>query len=201
MLKKKLKIIIPLICLLFIVILVLVLKNKSIKIENKESALKFKEEYENVNSSSGAVKVTIPEKNPIAYINYDELEQKINNKENFIIYFGFPTCPWCRNIVPILLETANKNNKIVNYVNVRALKSENVDEYNKIYELLYDYLEENSDGEKVLYVPDVYFFKDGNIIGHHLGSIESQTNPNIELDNNQKIELIDIYQELIDKIN
>ena len=48
----------------------------------------------------------------------------------------------------------------------------------------------------------VYFnaYKDGNIVGHHLGSAPSQTNPYVALTENQKQELINIYEELISKM-
>ena len=168
---------------------------------NREDALKFKEEYESVDKNSSAVQMDISKNNPIVYLeSYKELDNKLANKDSFVLYLGFPTCPWCRNIIPVLFEMA-KDNKIKNvyYINVRELKNNSNEDYQKLYKLVFDYLEEE-DGEKVLYVPEVFFFQGGKIIGHHLGSVESQNNPNVSLTEEQKIELKNIYQQYFDKI-
>lgn len=200
--KKSLRIAAIIFLILLAVVLFFILRDKPNKSSDNtdlitEDTRKFKEEYEEVNSNDGAVKITIPSNAPVKYLSSDELFTKIENKENFVVYIGFPTCPWCRNIVNVLFDTANDNGATIYYINKRKLKDE---EYNKIYELLYDYLDTDKTGNKVLYVPDVYFFKDGSIVGHHLGSVASQTNPKVLLNSTQKKELKSIYQDLFNKI-
>lgn len=202
--KKSLRIAAIIFLILLAVVLFFILKDEPNKSNNinpiTEDTRKFKEEYEKVNSNEGAVKITIPNNAPVKYLSSDELFTKIENKENFAVYIGFPTCPWCRNIVNVLFDTANDNGATIYYINARELKSSSLENYNKIYELLYDYLDTDQTGNKVLYVPDVYFFKDGSIVGHHLGSVVSQTNPKILLNSTQKKELKGIYQDLFNKI-
>lgn len=202
--KKSLRIAAIIFLILLAVVLFFILKDEPNKSNNinpiTEDSCKFKEEYEKVNSNEGAVKITIPNNAPVKYLSSDELFTKIENKENFVVYIGFPTCPWCRNIVNVLFDTANDNGATIYYINARELKSSSLENYNKIYELLYDYLDTDQTGNKVLYVPDVYFFKDGSIVGHHLGSVASQTNPKILLNSAQKKELKVIYQDLFNKI-
>ena len=202
--KKSLRIAAIIFLILLAVVLFFILKDEPNKSNNinpiTEDTRKFKEEYEKVNSNDGAVKITIPNNAPVKYLSSDELFTKIENKENFVVYIGFPTCPWCRNIVNVLFDTANDNGATIYYINSRELKSSSLENYNKIYELLYDYLDTDQTGNKVLYVPDVYFFKDGSIVGHHLGSVVSQTNPKILLNSTQKKELKGIYQDLFNKI-
>lgn len=80
---------------------------------DKESdAMKFKTEYESLN---GTIRekdgktirtIEIDENNPIVYISDEKLVEKINNKDSFIVYFGFNDCPWCRSIVPTMLQVA-----------------------------------------------------------------------------------------------
>ena len=199
--KKSLRIAAIIFLILLAVVLFFILKDEPNKSNNinpiTEDSRKFKEEYEKVNSNEGAVKITIPNNAPVKYLSSDELFTKIENKENFVVYIGFPTCPWCRNIVNVLFDTANDNGATIYYINTRELKSNSLENYNKIYELLYDYLDTDQTGNKVLYVPDVYFFKDGSIVGHHLGSVESQTNPKVLLNSTQKKELKSIYQDLL----
>lgn len=171
--------------------------------ENKQEenvaseTLKFKEEYEALNSSG--IVVEVDSNVNIEYLKTSEVIDLLENKTG-IIYFGFPSCPWCRNIVPILFDVAKENNQAIYYFNPSGLRGTGDGEFNKIMTLLNDYLETNDEGEKTLYVPDVYFVKDGSIVGHHLGSAPSQTNPYVSLTENQKQELINIYKELINKI-
>lgn len=203
--KKSLRIAAIIFLVLLAVVLFFILKDRPNKSNDNtdpitEDTRKFKEEYEEVNSNDGAVKITIPNNAPVKYLSSDELFTKIENKENFVVYIGFPTCPWCRNIVNVLFDTANDNGATIYYINARELKSSSLENYNKIYELLYDYLDTDQTGNKVLYVPDVYFFKDGSIVGHHLGSVASQTNPKVLLNSAQKKELKVIYQDLFNKI-
>lgn len=196
--KKSLRVVAVIFLIFLGIVLFFILKDKD---SNKEDAIKFKEEYEAVNANAGAVQMTISENNPIVYIeSYEELNKKILNKDNFVLYLGFPTCPWCRNIIPVLFEVATENKvKEVYYINVRELKNSSED-YKNLFEVISDYLEEDEEGEKVLYVPEVFFFQDGKIIGHHLGSVDSQTNPNNPLTETQKNELKRIYQGYFDKI-
>ena len=103
--KKKLIII----CL--IAILILPLTGCGEKKDNRKDAIKFKESYESLNKKAkedGELyrTITIDENNPIVYTTYEDLEEKINNKENFLVYFGSNKSEWCRSVVPYLLEQA-----------------------------------------------------------------------------------------------
>lgn len=160
-----------------------------------EDSLKFKGEYEALNSS---IPMSIEENNPIKYATFEEVEQLLTSGTG-VIYFGFPSCPWCRNMIPVLFDVAKGNNyDTIYYLNPRDLKV-NENNYNKLIEILSPYLKE-LDGEKVLYVPDVYFVKNGQVVGHHLSTVESQTDPRVSLNEQQIQELFDIYQNLFNKI-
>src|SRR5574344_1114661 len=94
-------------------------------------AVKFKEHYESFNGVSTGYKdsdgneiyhrtITIPKDNPIDIVSEDDIVNMVNNKETFIVYFGFATCPWCRTIAPYMIDIANKMNiDKIYYVNVR----------------------------------------------------------------------------------
>ena len=198
--KKSVKIVAIVFLVLLGLGLFLILKDKdnSNNKINNEDVLKFKEEYEAINSNN-AVKVIIDENSPIEYLEYSEFEEKLNSGASFVVYLGFPTCPWCRNIINPLFDVALENNSIVYYINVRELKKD-TENFDKLFNVLYDYLDVNPDGVKTLYVPDVYFFKDKKIVGHHLDTVDSQTDPTIPLTENQLKELKDIYQGLFDKL-
>jgi len=164
----------------------------------KSDGEKFKAEYEALNNEN--VNINISKNNPIKYVTLDEVFDIIQNKTG-VIYFGFPGCPWCRNMIPVLFEAAKNNNiDTIYYFNPRNVKKSDNDEYNKLKEILNEYLSEDENGQKVLYVPDVYFIKDGKIVGHHLGTVDSQADPTISLTEEEKNELLDIFNELFEKI-
>lgn len=164
----------------------------------KSDGEKFKAEYEALNNEN--VNINISKNNPIKYVTLDEVFDIIQNKTG-VIYFGFPGCPWCRNMIPVLFEAAKNNNiDTIYYFNPRNVKKSDNDEYNKLKEILNEYLSEDENGQKVLYVPDVYFIKDGKIVGHHLGTVDSQADPTISLTEEEKNELLDIFNELYEKI-
>lgn len=92
----------------------------------KNDALKFENDYESLNGVETSTKgvnyrfIDIPSDNPIKYIRLDKVVEKIENKESFILYVGFSSCPWCRSIIPYVLEEAKKNDiDVIYYINIR----------------------------------------------------------------------------------
>lgn len=182
-----------------IILLVLILTgcNEPIEVDVYQQTTQFKSEYEKYNGNG--IDVSIDTSVDLKYLDTLEVIDLLENKTG-VIYFGFPTCPWCRNIIPILFDVAKENNEIIYYFNPSSLRGTDDENFNKIMTILDSYLEADENGEKVLYVPDVYFIKNGNIVGHHLGSVISQINPFEPLTDVQKTELKQIYLELINKI-
>ena len=123
--NKKILILIPLIIVAIILIVGLYFITKS---NLTGDAIKFKKEYESLNntkteSGKNIRNITIPSNNPIIYKTEDEIVDMINNKETFVVYFGFPNCPWCRSVLPNLLEAASdlKLDKLY-YVNILDIR-------------------------------------------------------------------------------
>lgn len=156
--------------------------------DNQNDVLKFKEEYE-VGNSNGIV-MNIKETSKVKYLTVEEVVSFLENKTG-VIYFGFSNCPWCRNILPVLLDTVTT----INYFNPANFRGSDDENYKKIMTILDPYLESN-DGKKTLFVPDVYFVKNGKIVGHQLGSVASQKDPYVKLNDKQVMELSDIYNKL-----
>ena len=73
--------------------------------------LRFKEEYEALNGTMNAAgthelqTITIPEFNLIRYVTPEEILE-IAESGTGLIYFGFPQCPWCRQMTPLLIDVA-----------------------------------------------------------------------------------------------
>lgn len=179
-------------------------------ITNEE--IKFKEEYEslngkyNENSKKYYSNINIIENSNVEYKTVEEVIE-ILEKGTGVIYFGFPECPWCRNLLPVLIDTLSNYGVPFYYYNgldIRDKKhldeegnivvdKEGTAEYYKIVQLLskhlgsYDGL--NDESIKRLYFPTVVFVKDGNIISVHIGTVESQKDPYIGLNEEQILEL------------
>ncbi len=84
-----------------------------------------------------------------------------------VVYLGFPECPWCKAYVPMLADLAvDVGIDQIFYLNVLEDRSNNTEEYQKIVEILGDRLQYNNEGQRHLYVPDVVFVVNGEIIGN-----------------------------------
>lgn len=190
-------------------------------------AIKFKLEYEELNKEYK--KVNINSNNPIIYADYDKLYEVIE-KGTGIIYLGFPECPWCRSVVPVLIDASLKNNvKEIYYMNILNERDSYVVEddklvyakdedgkekkgtkgYFRLLELLDEHLtdyiisfkdETYEVGEKRIYAPTVIFVKNGKILGLHVSTVESHKNPSDNLTKKQYNELYSIYEDYIIKI-
>ena len=96
-------------------------------------------------------------------------------KETAYLYFGFDTCPWCLELVPLLDTIANEKNIHIYYVNVRPFGedirvAENAD-FQKVYELTKEFLDLNPEGNPHFYVPQLFAVQDGKIVGDHIGAL------------------------------
>lgn len=190
-------------------------------------SLKFKEEYESLNGKDTGYNQTYPtldikSYNPMLYSNYNEIFE-ILEKGTGIIYFGFPECPWCRNLVPVLVSSAleSKVDKIY-YLNIKEdrntltltkkgkIKTEKQgnENYLKLVDILKDYLPVydglNDETIKRIYLPTVIFVKDGKIIGVQ-ESLESyqkrvENNPFDLMTEAEQKELSDIFKGYYSKL-
>lgn len=149
-------------------------------------AVKFKEEYEALNNQQVGEtnfkhrELSIPEDNPFVYATANDILTMMDNNESFVVYFGFSSCPWCRSVLPTLIEVSEelKLDKIY-YVDVKDIRDVlEVDEKGKVViskegsegyygllkrfdEVLEDYELFDEDGEEVdtkekrIYAPNV----------------------------------------------
>lgn len=192
-------------------------------IEKTDDASVFKREYESLNGKVNLndkeyLNVDIRENNQIKYIDIDEVIDLVEDGTG-VIYLGYPECPWCRTIVPILLNSAsNMSLETVYYYNPKDIRDNRVldeegnivvekegsKEYFELVDLLSDYLlpynELNDESIKRLYVPAIVFVRNGEIIDVHTATISSQTDPYVELTTEQEMELISILEGKINKV-
>ena len=101
--------------IIFIVVILLLIgcSNSKKKDEFKTDVLKFKAEYEKLNNRETNYndkkyrELKISDNNPFIYKEAKDIIDMIDNKETFAVYFGFSSCPWCRSIIPSLIDVSN----------------------------------------------------------------------------------------------
>ncbi len=183
---------------------------------------KFKEDYESLNgktTENGKSYRTLhfDEKTNVVYENASQIVKRLE-KGTGVIYLGFPECPWCRTMIPILLDVLEEQNQTLYYFNAREIRDEKhlddngnvvtdkegTDEYKKMLSILNDYLGpyEGLQDEQIkrIYLPTVIFVQDGQIVGVHSGTVESQSNPYQPLTEQQEDELEEIYYSYLTKL-
>lgn len=227
--SNKIYFIIIIVCALSVIGLCVyaIANHKEIKVTD---AVKFKQEYESLNglvnetNEKEYLNVEIEEENPIIYKSGQEILDIMKN-EDAIIYFGFAACPWCRNAVPVLLETAKELNvDKIYYVDILDMRDtykfsgsiepeqtkKGTDAYYSILKILDKKLEEfyvtddagnmYDTGVKRLYAPTVVSMSGGKVKGFHVATVESQKDPYKALNDKQKEELKTAYKDLIKAI-
>lgn len=90
----------------------------------------------------------------------------IFEKGDGLVFLGFPECPWCQQLAPIVDEAAKAEglDKIY-YLNIREARESNDELYKALVDKLDDYLEKDENGEPRIYVPDVTAFRGGEVVG------------------------------------
>ena len=219
----------PVLCFLTAVLGYFKVINSPVKI-NKD-AIKFKEEYEKYNdkevsSDKKYSSLDLSENNPIKYSTYDEIIDVIKNQTG-IIYLGFPECPWCRSIIPVLFDVAKDNDintiyylnmkndrtsyiveddKLVYELDDKGNEKKGTEDYHKLIKVLDKHLTEYTvsynektyeTGEKRIYAPTVIFVKDGKVLGLHVSTVSSHLNGFDKMNKEQIEELYSIYENYI----
>ena len=154
---NQIKIIITFVLVAIVITLIVIFREQLFKVNNNiTDSERFYTEYNDV-----------PVNNVYKYVTAKEAIELFKS-DSAVIFFGFKECKWCQSYAPILDEYAKENNvETIYYVDIKEDRANNTEEYKAIVEYLTTYLKEDGNGNKRIYVPDVYFVKDGKILGHN----------------------------------
>lgn len=151
--KKRIMILVSVIILFMIGVVSLVLFLKKDK-KTASDMEKFSAEYHEVAKN-----------NVFVYRNLDEIIN-ILEKGTGIVYLGFPECKWCQRYVKYLNEVAmDMGISKIYYYNIREDRKLNTENYQKIVSILENYLQNDEEGNKRIYVPSIIALKKGEIVG------------------------------------
>lgn len=198
--------------------------------DKKSDSIKFKEEYESLNGkdNNGNVirVVNIDSDNPFIYKDASDIVKMINNKETFIVYFGFSKCPWCRSMIETLIKVANDYEiDTIYYVDVLDIRDtlklddnnevitekEGSKDYMKLIKLLdnvlsdYNLKDEDGNtietGEKRIYAPNVISVVDGKATLLEEGLSDNQDDPYQKLTSDMLEEEYDKLSKVMIEVN
>lgn len=121
-----------------------------------------------------------------------------------ILYYGKVGCPWCERAVPILNAVAKDNNISIYYIDANKgmgeTRAEREENYKNLSKYISDSFQEDSNGKKGMFVPDVIAVKNGKMVAYHVSLVDDyDINKNDQLSESQKQELYNIYQQMINK--
>lgn len=227
--KNFIGIFFAIVAIIAVALIVLMLNyKKGISTPEVSEAARFKDEYTSLNNQNNSSnktypEVTISDNNKFHYATETEILDILNGQTG-VIYFGFQTCPWCRNMVSILDEVSlSYSTDKIYYYNIKDIRStitvndnneldvqKGTDFYYQLLEKLDSSLEDYTvtdkkdktikTGEKRLYAPTVIFVKNGEVVAFVEGTVDSQKDPYVALTETQKNELISKYQDGFNKL-
>jgi len=149
----------------------------------------------------------VTEDNPFVFATYEELVTHLEYGTG-VIAFGFPDCPRCKNAFPVLEKAFYEMNMDqhagfrgrILYYDMYDDREENNERYQTVVGYLEEFLRTDDSGNPRLYMPDIYFIASGTVMGNHLDTVESLTNPRDSLNYEQEAELLNIYKGLIQEV-
>jgi len=149
----------------------------------------------------------VSEDNPFIIASFDEIAAHLKYGTG-VVAFAFPACPRCKNAFPVLEKAFREmdmgkhsgfRGKII-YYDFYEDRETNNERYQTLIGFLKDSLPLDADGNPRLYSPDIFFITAGKIVGNHMDTVPSLTNPRDKLNEEQEAELLEIYMDLIQKL-
>jgi len=108
----------------------------------------------------------ISEDNVFVYKDVEEIITILKHGTG-VVYLGFPECPWCQTYAKYLNEVAKEVGlEKIYYYNILEDRTNNTEEYQEIVGILEEHLQYDDEGNARIYVPNVSFHIDGEIIGN-----------------------------------
>lgn len=199
--------------------------------KKEENVNAFKSEYESINNKENDYgyktrELNIPEDNPFVKVPAGEIINMMNAKETFVVYFGFPSCPWCRSVLEELINSLNDAHiSKIYYVDVHDIRNtfsidektnelvetkKGTQEYYDLLErmgnVLTSYVIKDASGENIdtkqkrIMAPNVVVVQNGEATALETGIPESLTDPYMELSEGIKKDMKNIFDSLLEPL-
>ncbi len=133
-----------------------------------------------------------------------EIQELMEKGETFAFIASFESCPYCNRALPYVAEAVKEYGGKIGYLNTRKDPSWSnnldIDDYDIFAELFGDYLQLDAVNIPHLYVPDMFFIKNGKIVANCDCSVTDGNNATLPLTDEQEKELRDNLKECFDKL-
>lgn len=220
--KGKKNILIGLLIVLVISVIIVIVIFCFKKVPDNEKIKDEYEKLNNEISENGKnyPKVELPSNNILKYTDVEKILNVFQKKESAVIYFGYSTCLYCRSAIEVLCNVASSTNldsiyyldiddvwdiKEINKENKIVTKQKADSRYFELLDILgeeltteYNLTDKDGKsvnaGERRLYVPLVIFVVNGEIASYNKGTVFSQDDPYVKLDESQVQGLSEIYK-------
>ena len=109
-------------------------------------------------------------------IEINDVIKKLENNKSFYLVLGFPECPWCQALMPVLNEVAKDNKeKTIYYLNIKEIRDNTESLGHTEYKKLEDnYFKEALDIEKNrLNAPTFVKVENGKMTMYHINTVSS----------------------------
>ena len=133
-------------------------------------------------------------------ISFDEAIQYFTQQNSGVLFFGFSSCPWCKEARPILKKAAQEKGLDIQYVKTRDEDKNRLysdEQKAQIEPYIQEYMSNNDEGELTLYVPLVLVVQDGKVVDGHVGTVDGHDATKRKMTKKEKKELTKIYQKLL----
>ncbi len=160
----------------------------------RTDAVKFKEEYESLNKTENEEgklyrTITVDEENPIVYTTYEELSSLVDEKKNFLVYFGSKTSKYSRSVVPYLIKQAKTQGiDVIYYVELATDDKESGVKEVGVEDMYYQQMMKKMN-EKDVTDSTLAVFVNGNLAGKSSIISSKQTDGDMELTKDMKDEM------------
>ena len=122
-----------------------------------------------------------------------------------VVFLGFPECPWCQQLAPIIQEAAQSENiDKIYYLNIKESRANNDEVYQKLVTKLQDYLPKDDDGNPRISVPDVTAYRGGQIVGRfeqEAANDGEQVTPDTYWTNERKDRAVEQLREMMAEVS
>lgn len=129
-------------------------------------------------------------------ITFKEALRFFDEQATGIVYYGYSSCPFCVQVVPVLNQVAKEYGLTVYYVDVHGEDKISDADLDRFLELADEFLE-HEDGKAQFYVPQVFVFVNGEIIGSHLSAVDSYDPSMGNMTSAQVKELTNIFKKML----
>lgn len=137
----------------------------------------------------------------VAPTSYDAFVTALEEKQEGLYYIGFPTCPWCISVTPILEEALSESNKTMYYLDKHSDKmTEALEERLTKWDnaLSVDLTSGKEHGPQ--YVPFIVAIDKNGTITTHTGTVEGHQPSERGLTEDEKLYLVARFKRMFEPV-